>query len=136
MDNGLPSRLVFVYDADGTLRGEITYIVGHLLGKLECAMCDISHGPTGRRASWKRWEAALTAIGIAVETLHRDELDHELLTCIANRYPCVVSVSHANEHEFVLGKSELHSCSGKIAPLHAALQARGLLPDTLAAPTS
>ena len=35
-------RLLVVYDADATLVGEITYIVGHALGLRECAACDIT----------------------------------------------------------------------------------------------
>jgi hypothetical protein len=38
-------RLVGVYDADGTPRGEIAYWVGARLGRTHCALCDITHGP-------------------------------------------------------------------------------------------
>ena len=36
-------RLIGVYDADGGLRGELAYVLGHLAGRAECALCDITH---------------------------------------------------------------------------------------------
>ena len=46
-------ELVGVYDADGGIRGEVSYVVGHLLHRRECALCDITH-------TWRRkpaWDA-------------------------------------------------------------------------------
>ncbi len=36
-------RLIGVYDADGTLRGELGYWVGARLGRRHCSLCDITH---------------------------------------------------------------------------------------------
>jgi hypothetical protein len=49
-------RLVGVYDADGTLRGEVGYWVGARLGRAHCALCDITHSPI-RERSGLAWTA-------------------------------------------------------------------------------
>ena len=37
-------RFVGVYNAEGTLRGEVAYWIGARLGLGHCALCDITHG--------------------------------------------------------------------------------------------
>jgi len=50
-------RLVGVYDADSTLRGEISYWVGVRLGRRHCSPCDITHGSVRQRPEWKTCRA-------------------------------------------------------------------------------
>ena len=75
------ARLLVVYDADGSLVGEISYIVGHALGLRECAACDITHQPFSLRGKpeggWEKkdWRDAKKRLGLPVVQLHRDELD-------------------------------------------------------------
>jgi hypothetical protein len=64
--------LVGVYDADGTLRGEVAYWVGARLGRAHCALCDITHGTFRRRSDWDRCAAGLP---VPFATHHRDEVD-------------------------------------------------------------
>ncbi len=128
---GLPTRLTFVYDADGTLRGEVTYIVGHLLGRLSCSMCDISHGPLGRRKAWIAWANALAGHGIEVVTLHRDELNASLSTVIAGHFPVAVATYSDGTERVVLNKMQLEACEGKVALLNTALASVGLIPEGL-----
>ena len=37
-------KLYAIYDADGTLLSELSYLKDKCLGKAECALCDLSHG--------------------------------------------------------------------------------------------
>ena len=46
-------RLVGVYDADSTLRGELSYWVGARLGRRHCSLCKITHGSVRQRPEWK-----------------------------------------------------------------------------------
>ncbi len=52
-------RLVGVYDADGTVRGELAYWVGARLGRRHCALCHITHGSVRQRPEWKACRAGL-----------------------------------------------------------------------------
>ena len=38
------------YNADGGIVGEVRYVIGHLLGTAECALCDITHSPPQAKA--------------------------------------------------------------------------------------
>lgn len=61
-----------IYDADGGVRGELTYVVGHLLGTAECGLCDISHGRVRRK---KSWDAMVARLEVPVILKHRNEID-------------------------------------------------------------
>ena len=62
-----------VYDADGGLAGELRYVVGHLLGRAECSLCDITHGTVKRKAAFDELVGAVEADGHGVEVHHRNE---------------------------------------------------------------
>ena len=47
-------ELVGVYNADGGVAGEVRYVVGHLLGRAHCSLCDITHSPVRRKRAWDR----------------------------------------------------------------------------------
>jgi len=70
------TRLVGVYDADGTLRGELTYFVGARLGRAHCSLCDITHGLVRERADWR---ACRDGLPVPFDTVHRDELPPSLV---------------------------------------------------------
>jgi hypothetical protein len=62
--------LVGIYNAEGTLRGELTYWVGARLGREHCGLCDITHGSVREKAEWKRCRAGLP---VPFDTFHRDD---------------------------------------------------------------
>jgi hypothetical protein len=68
-----------VYNADGGIVGEVRYVIGHLLGTAECALCDITHSPVRRKPEWDRM---LARLGVPFAALHRNELDAPLLAAI------------------------------------------------------
>jgi hypothetical protein len=119
------TRLYCVYDADGTLRGEIAYVVGHLLGRRECSMCDISHGPTGTKKAWSSFVVEQAALGISIITRHRDELSDALRVFIDGRYPCVVAETSTG-FEWVAGIDELRGCAGDLDAFRATLRSAGI----------
>ena len=47
-------RLIGVYDANGTLRGEIAYWIGARLGRRHCSLCEVTHGLFAVKGDWKR----------------------------------------------------------------------------------
>ena len=65
------TRLVGVYDADGTVRGELAYWIGARLGRAHCALCDITHGSVRPRPDWY---AARARLPVPFPTVHRDEM--------------------------------------------------------------
>ena len=51
-DDALRS-IVGVYDADGTVTGELRYWFGARVGTAHCALCDISHGTFRAKSAWR-----------------------------------------------------------------------------------
>ena len=41
-----------IYNADGSLLGEISYVVAKYTGRGHCELCDITHGTFRRKRSW------------------------------------------------------------------------------------
>ena len=108
--------LVGVYDADGGLAGEAKYVVGHLLGRLECSLCDISHGPVKRK---KSFDALRARLGVPFDVVHRNERSPEVERATGDALPCVVAVTNS-EIVTVLDRAALEACRGEVDQLEAA----------------
>jgi hypothetical protein len=78
--------LYAIYDADGSLAGELRYLIDKFLGRADCALCDLSHGwhPAGKRA-WRQQQGATTQLS----WLHRDEVPHHVLVHVSGSLPCI-----------------------------------------------
>jgi hypothetical protein len=112
-------RLVGVYDADGTWRGELAYWVGARLGRRHCSLCEITHGSVRIRPEW----IACTA-GLPVEfiTFHRDDQPDPVRAAAGGRAPVVVADTDRG-HMVLLGPAELDACHGSIDRLVVAIEA-------------
>lgn len=81
-------RLVGVYDAEGTMRGELTYWVGARLGRSHCALCDITHGLARERSEWKACQAGLP---VPFDVYHRNDQPDAIRVATSNVVPVVVA---------------------------------------------
>ena len=119
------TRLIGVYDADGGVAGELRYVVGHLLGRAECSLCDITHGRLRRKAEF---DDLRDRLGVPFDVVHRNERTPEI-TAATGALPCVVAVTSGGR-DVVLGPDDLRECAGDLArferDLRDALGARGL----------
>lgn len=111
-------RLVGVYHADGTLRGELTYFVGARLGRAHCSLCDITHGAVRERAAWKQCKAGLP---VPFDTYHRDDQPHAVRAGTGDTTPVVVAETDRGVVTLV-GPVELDACGGSIHALVAAIE--------------
>lgn len=101
-------RLVGVYDADGTLLGELAYVVGHLLRRRSCSLCDITHGGLRRRPEF---DEAAAGLGVPFELVHRDERSPGVAALTGDELPCVVAKG-GGERVVLLDRSALVACDG------------------------
>ena len=123
-------RLVGVYDADGTVLGELAYAVGHLLGRRSCALCDITHGRVRRRPEFD--EAAAT-LGVPFDLLHRDERSPALATLTDGALPCVVAEG-AGQPRVLVDRATLAACGTDPAALVEAIRAAAATADLVLDP--
>lgn len=106
-------RLAMVYDADGGLVGEARYVVGHLLGRAECALCDITHGPVRRKADF---DALVDGLGVPVDVVHRNEQEPAVEAVTAGRLPCVTA-RQDGAWSVLLDAEALEACAGDVGRL-------------------
>lgn len=119
-------RLVGVYNADGTLRGEVAYVVGKLLGRAHCALCDITHGAVSEKAEWKACRAALP---VRFDTYHRHDQPDACRPLTDGRLPAVLAETD-DGYLYLLGPDELDECGADpdrlVATVDAAVAQAGL----------
>jgi hypothetical protein len=105
-------RLVGVYNADGGIVGEVRYVIGHLLGTTECALCDITHSPLRRKPEW---DAMVAGLGIPLEVLHRNEVGEDIARAIAAiGVPAIIGLDQNGGVQEVLSAEDLRRCNGSV----------------------
>ena len=119
-------RLVGVYDADHTLRGELAYWIGARLGRRHCSLCDITHGSVRQRPDWK---ACRDGLPVPFDTFHRDDQPDHIRVAANGAAPVVVASTDA-EHHVLLSGTDLEQCGGStdrlVEAIERAAQANGL----------
>ncbi len=111
-------RLIGVYDADSTLRGELSYWVGARLGRRHCSLCEITHGSVRQRPEWTKCRAGLP---VPFDTYHRNDQPDTIRSVAAGAAPVVVAETDAG-HSLILGAKDLEACDGSIDRLVAAIE--------------
>lgn len=106
-----------MYDASGTLRGELAYWVRSRLGRDHCSLCDITHGTFREKPEW---EGCRSQLPVPMETVHLDERDEPLERLTAGRTPCVVAEVDGRL-EMLLGPQALAACDRSPEALVAAI---------------
>jgi hypothetical protein len=81
-------RLIGVYDAEGTLRGELAYWMGARLGRRHCSLCDVTHGTFTEKGDWRRRRSSLP---VRFDTFHRDDQPDVVRAASGDRAPVVVA---------------------------------------------
>lgn len=104
-------RLVGVYDADGTLRGEVSYWVGARLGRAHCSLCDITHGLLRERSEWRDCRDALP---VPFDTYHRDDQPAAVRDAAEGVVPVVLAETPVG-FVVLLGPEQLDACAASVS---------------------
>ncbi len=99
-------RLIGVYNAEGTLRGELTYWVGKRLGRVHCALCDITHGSVRERSDWQHCRDGLP---VPFDAYHRDDQPAAVRSATGDNAPAVLAETSEGV-VVLLGADELELC--------------------------
>lgn len=118
-------RLVGIYHAEGTLWGELSYVVRSRLGGAHCSLCDITHGSWRVKPEWKVCRAELP---VEFDTVHLDERDPALAVFTDGQTPCVVAETTTG-FVLLLGPDDLDECAGSPETLVDAVRAASAAAD-------
>ena len=111
-------RFVGVYSANGTLRGELAYLVGSRLGRTHCALCEITHGALGET---KRWKTCRAALPVPFDTFHLNDQPPKVKQVAAGKAPVVLAETDQG-YTLLLEPAALESCDGSVEKLTDALE--------------
>jgi hypothetical protein len=118
-------RLIGVYKADGGIIGEVSYLIGHLVGTKECSLCDITHSPLRKKAEFKEFEKRLQAeLSIGFRLVHMNERTEAELAASLGQEPCVLLENADGSIEFFLDSEELKAASGQVAPFEVLVRSK------------
>jgi len=101
-------EFIGVYDADGTIVGEVSYWIGARLGRTHCSLCDLTHGLFTVKRDWRECSIAL---GVPFTTWHRNDAPHDVLSAAAGAFPVVLARDETGLR-VVLNASELEAFNG------------------------
>lgn len=87
MENAI-IEFIGIYDADSTLRGEISYWIGARLGRNHCALCDITHGVFTQK---KQWAQCARELPVPFTTFHRNDAPEDALAVAQGQFPIVLA---------------------------------------------
>ena len=107
-----------MYDANGTLAGEVSYWIGARLGKAHCSLCEITHGLVREKAEWRECRDSLE---IPFETFHRDDQPESVRAL--GLVPVVVAETTDAAITMLLDPADLDALGGSVQAFNAALDA-------------
>lgn len=117
--SGQDLSLIGVYDADGSLSGELRYWFGARMGRAHCSLCEITHGLFREKREWRDCKESLNAEFL---TFHRDDAPADVLELCGHELPAVV-VRSGSQLSIVLGAEDLEAINGDVSTFHDALVA-------------
>jgi hypothetical protein len=112
------TRLILVFDANSGLKAMLADVVKKALGREDCALCEITYSPLGKRQTWQACEARL---GLPVRELHRDEVPG-VWGLEQTQLPCVLVQEGEAKPEMLLTKSQIGACEGRVDELEHRLR--------------
>lgn len=112
-------KFIGVYDADGTIVGELRYLLGKLFGTTSCALCDLTHGTKFKgRADFK---ACVASLPVPVELFHRNDQPSIVRALTKNNVPCIVAQRSDGSLTMAIEAEALQACSKDVDKLGALL---------------
>lgn len=103
-------ELIGVYNADGGVIGELSYIFGKTFQAKHCELCDITHSPYRRK---KAWDELVATLPVKFTLLHLNELSAQLKDFVSGNAPMVI-LKRNGELNVLLTGAEMASCKGDV----------------------
>ena len=110
-------RLVLVYGADSGRLNALVDSAKKLLRVKGCSLCAITHGLAGERSEWRECREAL---GVPIDTYHRDEMPPDVAAALGGGVPAVLAQSDGGL-QMLMGPEVLDRLQGGIADFRGRL---------------
>jgi len=128
MDQQKPIRLIGVYNADGGVVGELKYFFGHLIGIAKCELCDVTHSPIRKKASFDQLTKTFKAeFGLDFALKHLNERTEAETRASAGKEPCVLAEYADGSLGMFLDRQELREVKGDVGRFEKVARARLML---------
>lgn len=114
------ARIIGVYDADGSVIGELSYFLRARIGRAHCALCDITHGRLRERADWR---ASRERLPVPVVTFHRNDQPTRIRVAGGFAPPVVLAETTQGNIAVLLTRDDLQRCAAAPARLIDAIEA-------------
>jgi hypothetical protein len=114
----MPDRIILVYNGDSTVTAMLFDVVKKAAGREDCALCEITYSPLGKR---REWVACQRRLGVAVEELHRDQLPREWGLSLAE-LPCILGRVGTERPFVLLRRADIAACHGRVDELERRLR--------------
>jgi hypothetical protein len=114
-------RVIGIYDADGTIIGELTYFWQKTFHGRHCTLCDITHGAIKMRSDWN---LAVAELGLEFELLHRDEATRRHMSTQGYQPPCVLAQDESGQFFLLLNSDELELCEKSPSALMTVIRSK------------
>jgi hypothetical protein len=117
--------LIGVYKADGGILGELSYVLGHLVGLKNCSLCDITHSPVKKKASFKDFEKKLlTEKNMDIRLVHMNHRTEAEFAASKGREPCVLLQYEDGSISMFLDAVELKAAGGNVGSFEKLVESR------------
>ena len=103
-------KIYCIYNAEGSIKGELKYLYEKYFKDIKCSMCDITHGVFKQK---KKWASKCLESKLNIECLHLDELPNDIKDLVINKAPCVVSQINST-NKIIINNKELANMSGDV----------------------
>tara|TARA_B110000444_G_C18514979_1_gene443984 strand:+ start:66 stop:440 length:375 start_codon:yes stop_codon:yes gene_type:complete len=111
-------KIICIYNANGTLKGELKYIYNKLFKNIKCSMCEITHNTFMFK---KKWDERCSGFNYKIECLHLDELPKDIKELVTDNAPCVVAQTNSS-NIILLKNNELVKIDGSVDLFFNALE--------------
>ena len=118
MSNNNPITIYCIYNANGSILGEINYLFKKYLLGFDCSMCRISHNSFYEK---KEWKDKVLQSDLNLKTVHIDEQSDDLYQFSNGKAPCVVGENNEG-FKFIFENDELNEFNGNVQKFFEVLE--------------
>ena len=104
------AKIFCIYNAEGSISGEMRYLYNKYIKDMRCSMCDITHNSFSEKSEWRK---KCRESHFKIECLHLDELPSDIKNIVKDNAPCVVAQTKS-VNEIIIKNKELTKINGDV----------------------